>query len=145
MQETTGFATREVDSVLEFFNSPMAAVCVSVLQDVVLNISDSVASAYVACARENRANIPVNGGIVRGEDTGAVVRIPPFRDALGIRLKSTRSLEKFRNEAAMRLWLERNYYDVRAMYEDWHKLWGMNENGEVSNSTRWRDANKFIL
>ena len=123
----------------------MAAVCVSVLQDVVLNISDSVASAYVACARENRANIPVNGGIVRGEDTGAVVRVPQFRDALGIRLKSTRSLEKFRNEAAMRLWLERNYYDVRAMYEDWHKLWGMNENGEVSNSTRWRDANKFIL
>ncbi|OUS46262.1 hypothetical protein BE221DRAFT_205744 [Ostreococcus tauri] len=131
LQETTGFATREVDSVLEFFNSPMAAVCVSVLQDVVLNISDSVASAYVACARENRANIPVNGGIVRGEDTGAVVRVPPFRDALGIRLKSTRSLEKFRNEAAMRLWLERNYYDVRAMYEDWHKLWGMNENGEL--------------
>jgi hypothetical protein len=66
------------------------------------------------------------------------VRIPPFRDALNVRLKSTRSLEKFRNETSIRSWLEKNYYDVLAMYEDWHKLWGVNENGEVSFTLKRR-------
>mmetsp|Transcript_655 Transcript_655/g.2563 ORF Transcript_655/g.2563 Transcript_655/m.2563 type:complete len:474 (-) Transcript_655:1887-3308(-) len=119
------------ETVLEFFNSPMASVCVTVLQDIVLNIADSVAGAYVTCAREATAKGAVNGGVVLEEETGAIVRIPPFRDALNVRLKSTRSLEKFRNETSIRSWLEKNYYDVLAMYEDWHKLWGVNENGEL--------------
>lgn len=126
------------EMVLEFFNSPMASVCVTVLQDIVLNIADSVAGAYVTCARETAAKGAVNGGIALEEETGAVVRIPPFRDALSVRLKSTRSLEKFRNETSLRSWLEKNYYDVLAMYEDWHKLWGVNENGEVSFTLKQR-------
>jgi len=117
--------------VLEFFSSPMASVCVSVLQDLVLNIADSVATAYVTSARESSAQGPVNGGIILEEDTGAIVRIPPFREALSARLRSTRSLEKFRNAVALRSWLEQNYYDVIAMYEDWHKLRGINESGEL--------------
>ncbi|ABP01216.1 predicted protein [Ostreococcus lucimarinus CCE9901] len=131
VEKSTKINTQDVEPVLEFFNSPMASVCVSVLQDVVLNIADSVACAYVTCARESGLQAPVNGGVARTEDTGAVVRIPPFRDALSVRLKSTRSLEKFRNETSLRTWLARNYYDVVAMYEDWHKLWGMNANGEL--------------
>ena len=128
--------------MLEFFSSPMASVCVSVLQDLVLNIADSVATAYVTSARESSAQGPVNGGIILEEDTGAIVRIPPFREALSARLRSTRLLEKFRNAVALRSWLEQNYYDVIAMYEDWHKLRGINESGEVSyliDSTRVRD------
>lgn len=121
-----------IEPVLEFFNSPVASVCVTVLQDVVLNIADSIAAAYVTCAREAIAKDAVNGGVLMEEQTGAIVRIPPFRDALNTRLKSTRSLEKFRNETSLRAWLEKNYHDVIAMYEDWHKLWGVNENGEVS-------------
>ena len=123
------------EAVLEFFSSPMASVCVSVLQDLVLIIADSVATAYVSSARESSVESPVNGGVVLDEQTGAVVRIPPFREALSARLKSTRSLEKFRNATALRTWLERHYYDVIAMYEDWHKLWGVNEYGEVSEIT----------
>ena len=138
VEKSTKINTQDVEPVLEFFNSPMASVCVSVLQDVVLNIADSVARAYVTCARESGLQAPVNGGVARTEDTGAVVRIPPFRDALSVRLKSTRSLEKFRNETSLRTWLARNYYDVVAMYEDWHKLWGMNANGEVRISARRR-------
>lgn len=138
VEKSTKINTQDVEPVLEFFNSPMASVCVSVLQDVVLNIADSVACAYVTCARESGLQAPVNGGVARTEDTGAVVRIPPFRDALSVRLKSTRSLEKFRNETSLRTWLARNYYDVVAMYEDWHKLWGMNANGEVRISARRR-------
>jgi hypothetical protein len=126
------------ETVLEFFNSPMASVCVTVLQDIVLNIADSVAGAYVTCAREATAKGTVNGGVVLEEETGAILRIPPFRDALNVRLKSTRSLEKFRNETSIRSWLEKNYYDVLAMYEDWHKLWGVNENGEVSFTQKRR-------
>jgi len=121
-----------VKPVLEFFNSPMASVCVSVLQDVVLNIADSVASAYVTCARDSAAKAPVNGGASQDNNSGAVVRVSPFRDALNVRLKNTRALEKFRNETSLRSWLTRNYYDVIAMYEDWHTLLGINETGEVS-------------
>ena len=50
VQTETEISMLDVEPVLEFFNSPMASVCVSVLQDVVLNIADSVASAYVTCA-----------------------------------------------------------------------------------------------
>lgn len=145
VKSTTEVVAPESEPVLEFFNSPMASVCVTILQDVVLNIADSIASAYVTCARESRAKIPLNGGIVRTEEEGGIVRVPPFRDALSVRLKSSRSLEKFRNSTSMRSWLERNYYDVIAMYEDWHKLWGINENGEVSISSRRHVRFNFFL
>ena len=47
------------------------------------------------------------------------------------RLKSTRALEKFRNEVKLRAWLENNYRDVVAMYEDWHALKGLDANGDI--------------
>jgi hypothetical protein len=46
-------------------------------------------------------------------------------------LKSTRSLEKFRNEVKLRAWLEANYKDVVAMYEDWHGLVGLDADGNL--------------
>lgn len=144
VQTETEISMPDVEPVLEFFNSPMASVCVSILQDVVLNIADSVASAYVTCARDSAAKAPVNGGVSQENNSGAVVRVSPFRDALNVRLKNTRALEKFRNETSLRSWLTRNYYDVIAMYEDWHMLLGMNEIGEVSMLDRSR-LNDFFL
>ena len=47
------------------------------------------------------------------------------------RLKSTRSMEKFRNEVKLNDWVERNYRDVVAMYEDWHCLMGLDASGEI--------------
>ena len=47
------------------------------------------------------------------------------------RLKSTRSMEKFRNEVKLNDWVERNYRDVVAMYEDWHSLMGLDASGEI--------------
>ena len=47
------------------------------------------------------------------------------------RLKSTRALEKFRNEVKLNGWMTTNYGDVVAMYEDWHSLMGVDSNGVV--------------
>ena len=50
--------------------------------------------------------------------------------ALQPRLKSTRA-EKFRNEVKLAAWMNANYGDVVAMYEDWHSLMGVDAAGNV--------------
>jgi len=135
----------------------MAAVTVSVLEDAMLRVSEAVASAYLSRVREGAsapavtraskklaAAATARGGkkVSRVEQARAARRTAMLaassasqvvRYALQLqpRLKSTRSLEKFRNEVKLQGWLETNYHDVVAMYEDWHKLMGVDEAGDI--------------
>jgi hypothetical protein len=58
-------------------------------------------------------------------------RVVRYALALTPRLKATRALEKFRNEVKLQAWVDRNYTDVVAMYEDWHDLVGVDANGNI--------------
>jgi hypothetical protein len=130
----------------------MAAVSVSVLEDATLRVAESVASAYLSRVREGAAAPGVARQraarkfaskremlAAREADAKKVAVIAASSAAKVVRyalqlqpvLKSTRSLEKFRNEVKLRAWLEANYKDVVAMYEDWHGLVGLDADGNI--------------
>ena len=128
----------------------MAAITVSVLEDVTLRISEAVTSAYLSRVRESASAPAVQRSeLARGVDrrekkrsaelarkTAALAaasasRVVRYALALTPRLKATRALEKFRNEVKLQAWVDRNYTDVVAMYEDWHDLVGVDANGNI--------------
>ena len=136
----------------EGLNFSMAAVSVTVLEDAALRVSEAVASAYLSRVREG-ASAPGVGkqraarkfaskramvaameadakktALLAASSASKVVR---YALQVQPRLKSTRALEKFRNEVKLRAWLENNYRDVVAMYEDWHALMGLDANGDI--------------
>ena len=126
----------------ENFSFSLAAVSVSVLEDATVRVAEAVASAYLSRVREgastpkraaatkasNLAKAATQTAVVAAVSAAGVVR---HALALNPRLKSTRALEKFRNEVKLATWLSSNYGDVVAMYEDWHSLMGFDANGNV--------------
>ena len=52
------------------------------------------------------------------------------------RLRPTRALERFRNEAALAAWADAQYTSVREMYEDRQPLWGVAPGMGTSSSAR---------
>ena len=122
------------------FSFSMAAVSTSVLEDATVRVAEAVASAYLSRVREG-ASTPARAvakkaaaaKAVRTAAVAAVSAAAVVRHALALqpRLKSTRALEKFRNEVKLAAWMNANYGDVVAMYEDWHSLMGVNAAGNV--------------
>lgn len=138
----------------EGMNFSMAAVSVSVLEDAALRVAEAVASAYLSRVREGASAPAVTTpgsralAAAKGKSRKAVQAERAKRSAMLAaaasaskvvryalsvqpRLKSTRSMEKFRNEVKLNDWVERNYRDVVAMYEDWHCLMGLDASGEI--------------
>jgi hypothetical protein len=112
------------------FSFSMAAVSTSVLEDATVRVAEAVASAYLSRAVAKKA------GAAKAARTAAVAAVSAasvVRHALALqpRLKSTRALEKFRNEVKLAAWMNANYGDVVAMYEDWHSLMGVDAAGNV--------------
>ena len=124
-----------------------------------LRVSEAVASAYLSRVREG-ASAPAQTraaaavvAAASGSSGKRVTRVAAAQAAkarktamlaassaskvvryalqLHPRLKSTRSLEKFRNEVKLETWMQSNYHDVVAMYEDWHNLMGVDEAGDI--------------
>ena len=122
------------------FAFSMAAVSTSVLEDATVRVAESVASAYLSRVREG-ASAPSRAvakktAAAKAARTAAVAAVSAasvVRHALALqpRLKSTRALEKFRNEVKLAAWMNANYGDVVAMYEDWHSLMGVDAAGNV--------------
>ena len=135
-------------------NFSMAAVSVSVLEDAMMRVAEAVASAYLSRVREGASAPAVTTpgsralAAAKGKSRKAVQAERAKRSAMLAaaasaskvvryalsvqpRLKSTRSMEKFRNEVKLNDWVERNYRDVVAMYEDWHCLMGLDASGEI--------------
>ena len=112
------------------FSFSMAAVSTSVLEDVTVRVAEAVASAYLsrAVAKKAAAAKAARTAAVAAVSAASVVR---HALALQPRLKSTRALEKFRNEVKLAAWMNANYGDVVAMYEDWHSLMGVDAAGNV--------------
>ena len=83
--------------------------------------------------RPAAARTPVSSASSRTAAVAAVSAASVVRHALALqpRLKSTRALEKFRNEVKLAAWMNANYGDVVAMYEDWHSLMGVDAAGNV--------------
>lgn len=140
--ELTSAARRRGDDD-ENFSFSLAAVSVSVLEDATVRVAEAVASAYLSRVREG-ASTPTRTAVVRkaaaasalATRTAVVAAVSAsevVRHALAMqpRLKSTRALEKFRNEVKLNGWMTTNYGDVVAMYEDWHSLMGVDSNGVV--------------
>ncbi|KAG0598296.1 hypothetical protein M758_12G062200 [Ceratodon purpureus] len=75
------------------------------LEDLVVALADGAAAIYLG-------RDPQIGG--RDDDWPILVRPS---------IKSTRSLERFRNEIALQSWFQRNYMSVVAMFEDRFELW----------------------
>lgn len=124
------------------FAFSMAAVSTSVLEDATVRVAESVASAYLSRVREGastpggRAMAKASNASKMAARTAAVAAVSAasvVRHALALqpRLKSTRALEKFRNEVKLAAWMNANYGDVVAMYEDWHSLMGVDAAGNV--------------
>ena len=121
----------------ENFSFSMAAVSVSVLEDATVRVAEAIASAYLSRVREG-ASTPTRAAArktlaARTAAVAAVSAANVVRHALALqpRLKSTRALEKFRNEVKLAAWMTANYGDVVAMYEDWHSLMGVDAQGNV--------------
>ena len=122
------------------FSFSMAAVSTSVLEDATVRVAEAVASAYLSRVREG-ASAPSRAvakktAAAKAARTAAVAAVSAasvVRHALALqpRLKSTRALEKFRNEVKLAAWMNANYGDVVAMYEDWHSLMGVDAAGNV--------------
>ena len=112
------------------FSFSMAAVSTSVLEDATVRVAEAVASAYLsrAVAKKTAAAKAARTAAVAAVSAASVVR---HALALQPRLKSTRALEKFRNEVKLAAWMNANYGDVVAMYEDWHSLMGVDAAGNV--------------
>ena len=112
------------------FSFSMAAVSTSVLEDATVRVAEAVASAYLsrAVAKKAAAAKAARTAAVAAVSAASVVR---HALALQPRLKSTRALEKFRNEVKLAAWMNANYGDVVAMYEDWHSLMGVDAAGNV--------------
>ena len=122
------------------FSFSMAAVSTSVLEDATVRVAEAVASAYLSRVREGAstpsravAKKAAAAKAARAAAVAAVSAASVVRHALALqpRLKSTRALEKFRNEVKLAAWMNANYGDVVAMYEDWHSLMGVNAAGNV--------------
>jgi hypothetical protein len=122
------------------FAFSMAAVSTSVLEDATVRVAESVASAYLSRVREGASApsraVAKKAGAAKAARTAAVAAVSAasvVRHALALqpRLKSTRALEKFRNEVKLAAWMNANYGDVVAMYEDWHSLMGVDAAGNV--------------
>ena len=132
----------------------MAAVSVSVLEDAMMRVAEAVASAYLSRVREGASAPAVTTpgtrvlAAAKGKSRKAVQaerakrsamlaaaasasKVVRYATSVQPRLKSTRSMEKFRNEVKLNDWVERNYRDVVAMYEDWHSLMGLDASGEI--------------
>ncbi|XP_024364560.1 uncharacterized protein [Physcomitrium patens] len=75
------------------------------LEDLVVALADGAAAIYLG-------RDPQMGG--RDSDWPILVRPS---------IKSTRALERFRNEIALRGWFQRNFTSVAAMFEDRFELW----------------------
>ena len=125
------------------FDFSMAAVSTSMLEDATVRVAEAVASAYLSRVREG-ASTPGGRAVAKASNkaskmaarTAAVAAVSAasvVRHALALqpRLKSTRALEKFRNEVKLAAWMNANYGDVVAMYEDWHSLMGVDAAGNV--------------
>ena len=122
------------------FSFSMAAVSTSVLEDATVRVAEAVASASLSRVREG-ASAPSRAvakktAAAKAARTAAVAAVSAasvVRHALALqpRLKSTRALEKFRNEVKLAAWMNANYGDVVAMYEDWHSLMGVDAAGNV--------------
>ena len=122
------------------FSFSMAAVSTSVLEDATVRVAEAVASAYLSRVREGAstpsravAKKAAAAKAARAAAVAAVSAASVVRHALALqpRLKSTRALEKFRNEVKLAAWMNANYGDVVAMYEDWHSLMGVDAAGNV--------------
>lgn len=122
------------------FSFSMAAVSTSVLEDVTVRVAEAVASAYLSRVREGASApsraVAKKAAAAKAARTAAVAAVSAasvVRHALALqpRLKSTRALEKFRNEVKLAAWMNANYGDVVAMYEDWHSLMGVDAAGNV--------------
>ena len=118
----------------------MAAVSTSVLEDATVRVAEAVASAYLSRVREGASApsraVAKKAAAAKAARTAAVAAVSAasvVRHALALqpRLKSTRALEKFRNEVKLAAWMNANYGDVVAMYEDWHSLMGVDAAGNV--------------
>ena len=147
-------AASQPDEDASILSFSMAAVTVSVLEDAALRVAEAVASAYLSRVREG-ASAPVKRQAVaavaasgkrmsrvaqaqaeRARKTAVLAastasKVVRYALELHPRLKSTRSLEKFRNEVKLQNWINTNYRDVVAMYEDWHDLMGLDEAGDI--------------
>ena len=152
--ELASVAAQRADDGMSF---SMAAVTVSVLEDAMLRVSEAIASAYLSRVREGasapkitraekklaaqkasgqRVSRVAQAQAVKARKTAMLAvtsasKVVRYALQLQPRLKSTRALEKFRNEVKLQGWMDKNYHDVVAMYEDWHSLMGVNEAGEI--------------
>jgi len=121
-------------------------VAEALVQDCVVGVAEACATAYMGSLRRRE------GGMLGGALASLLVHEPPRW------LRSTRALEKFRNEVVAAEWMGRNSADVVAIFEDRHPLLGFTPNGtlirrqlpmcrqdELAQLSGWRQNFSVIL
>ncbi|KAL0028198.1 hypothetical protein WJX79_001068 [Trebouxia sp. C0005] len=90
----------------------------AVLQDMASHAAEAVAVCYLAEARSG-----LSEGGSEGEDWWPLHLHP--------QLKSTRGLERFRNQVSLNRLVHQNFHSVANIYEDKHQLCGFGAQGEL--------------
>lgn len=91
-------------------------VC-NALEDLVVALADGAAAIYLE-------RDPQIGGL----DSDWPILVRPS-------IKSTRALERFRNEIALQSWFQRNFTSVVAMFEDRFELWTIERLSNMEGAT----------
>ncbi|KAK9792736.1 hypothetical protein WJX73_001631 [Symbiochloris irregularis] len=102
----------------------------AVLHDMAITAAELVASAYLAEAGspDDEGQPSPAGG---GQPSSAELQEEAWPLFLHPRLTSTRSLERFRNQVALRRLMQRNIGEVVDMHEDMHWLWCCSASGRL--------------
>ena len=87
------------------------AGCADVLADCVLTIAESVCDAYLL----SPATLPDE----------AFERVVPV-------LRTTRKMERFRNQIGVHRWWHKYFASVRSLYEDEYRVWSLSEGGALA-------------
>ena len=119
------------------------ALATVTLQDAVVTLAEATAAAYIALARGDAAPDAPAGST---EDTSESAELAPVaaappasplltalarRSLLLPSLRSTRSLERFRNEVSLRRLLSSVFDGVRDMFEDRQSLFALADGGRL--------------
>ena len=111
----------------------------AVLQDMAVTVAEAVTAAYIAWARGDTVPVaPPQGAGAEALAPGAPSNsFAPLTDPLAARslllprLRSTRPLERFRNEVALSRALHWAFGNVRQAFEDRQPLWGLGASGTL--------------
>lgn len=96
-------------------------VASAIAQDAVVAVADAAATAYLFAIRSGSGNSPA-----ASSPADVLPRAP-----LTAWMRSTRAMERFRNEVLLNGVMETNFRAVIAIFEDRHPLWGFKENGTL--------------